>query len=135
METIEHRLDWDIEGQVRSRADAYGRTALQTGYDMAGRKLSVIAMDAGLRLTFPDVAGRTLFRWDAKGTRMELRYDALRRVTETWVADASGSRLAQRITYGEGRPNDISRNLRGHLVTRGGYAYLAGDRYLGTASA
>lgn len=65
METIEHRLDWDIEGQVRSRADAYGRTALQTGYDMAGRKLSVIAMDAGLRLTFPDVAGRTLFRWDA----------------------------------------------------------------------
>jgi RHS repeat-associated protein len=116
-ETAENRVDWDIEGQPRGRTDAYGRTVLKAQYDLAGRKLAVQAMDAGLRLTFPDVAGKTLFRWDAIGARTEVRYDALGRVRETQVVDSSGTRLAQRTVYGEGQVNDTDLNLRGHVYT------------------
>jgi RHS repeat-associated protein len=75
-------------------------------FDLAGRKLRVDSVDAGLQLAFVGVTQKLLYTWDGVGRRVQTIYDELRRPTELWVKeqDAGVFYLAQRTIYGEDKP-------------------------------
>lgn len=76
-------------------------------FDIAGRKLRIDSRDAGLQLSFLDVAGQPVYSWDGVGRTNQTKYDQLRRPEELWVKekDAVDFYLAQKTIYGEDKPN------------------------------
>lgn len=85
------------------------------GYDIAGRALYHNGMDGGERRMLPDIAGKMLRGWDARGFTNRMVYDALRRPTHHYVErPGSGETLAERVVYGERHP-DNALNLKGRV--------------------
>lgn len=112
----ESRLD--IQGNVRELIDARGLTAFTYRYDMLGRALYQRSMDAGESWMLPDALGQLIHTWDGRGVHQRTSFDRLGRPTHTAIDSAFGSRVAQRMVYGEDPdiPDAGARNLRGQLV-------------------
>ena len=111
------RVELDIEGNDLHITDPRGIQACTHRFDVAGRKLSIDSKDAGVRLTLPDVTGKSIYSWDANGNRARTKYDPLRRPTEAWVKPSGGGEyLTEKTMYGESisDPN-INKNHRGKV--------------------
>ena len=115
-ETLETRIDIDIEGNDLKIIDQRGIQAFFHQFDMAGRKLGIISKDAGQQRLFVAVDGQPLYHWDAVGNRVNTDYDELRRPVEVWVRKANGTLfLSEKRFYGESRPQAPTANARGSL--------------------
>jgi RHS repeat-associated protein len=86
-------------------------------FDLAGRKLRVDSVDAGKRLTLPDINGQPSHVWDANGNEIYTSYDELRRPVDVWVKKrgATDGYLAQKTIYGETTPTSAAANHRGQI--------------------
>ncbi|GIF62408.1 hypothetical protein Ais01nite_04430 [Asanoa ishikariensis] len=116
-----------IEYFVRlPRAD--GGTRYVAGRDLEGRELYQNQMDGGARRVLRDTLGHPMRGWDARGHRVRMRYDLLRRPTHRYVrADGGPEVLVTRSVYGEGMPE---RNLCGELFRHYDAAGVCGnDRF------
>lgn len=104
----------DIEGNVKAVIDARGLTVMQHSYDMLGRPLYQLSMDAGERLNFPDSTGKPLYSWDQLGHRLHSEYDVLHRpLKQSLSIDGGAEQLIGLTIYGEQAPNALTLNLRG----------------------
>lgn len=100
------RVVFDIAGNQRETIDARNRVAMRGDYDMLGRRIHQVSMEAGERWSLSDVIGRSIRTWDSRGHSFRSEYDALRRPVRTFVTDAdlqhSGSEICVRVNvYGE----------------------------------
>ncbi len=104
---LTHRTAPDLEGRPLAVTDALGRTVVRqvrrvggtwrSGLDLMGRTLVRDSMDAGRRLTLPDVEGHPVRTLDPSGTTLRWTYDALRRPTHLAATPGGGAeRLLQR---------------------------------------
>ncbi len=94
----------DIDGNQLVVEDALGRAALIRTYDMTGAELYSSSIDAGERRVLLDAGGQPIQAWDSRGFLATMEYDALRRLTELFVAqadDPAARRLAEQMIYGE----------------------------------
>ena len=115
-ETLETRVEIDIEGNDLSVTDPRGIQAFIHQFDMAGQKLGVISKDAGQQRLFVAVDGQPLYHWDAVGNRVNTWYDRLRRPVAVWVRKNNGTLfLSEKRFYGESRPQAAAANARGLL--------------------
>jgi RHS repeat-associated protein len=118
-DVLETRYLLDVDGNLRAIVDPRGLSAFVHDVDLAGRRLGVDSRDAGRRRSFLDVVGQAIYEWNGEGLRTRHVFDALRRVTEVWVAAPGGpERLAERAVYGETQPNATIRNLRGRIAEK-----------------
>ncbi|MCX4672356.1 sugar-binding protein [Streptomyces sp. NBC_01381] len=102
----------DIEGNVREVQDARGRLVMVGAYDLLGRCIRTVSMEAGGRWLLPDTAGGPLYGWDSRGHQVRTVHDAARRPAETWLRNASAPEtLTDRTLYGESQGAAL--NLRG----------------------
>ncbi|MFI7003306.1 SpvB/TcaC N-terminal domain-containing protein [Nocardia sp. NPDC050175] len=96
-------------------------------YDIGGTELFRHTMDAGVRWTLSDAAGKPFFAWNSRGFRNRMTYDALHRPLAVFVTATGDSTpggdprdpalpaaeaLVERRIYGEAHPN-ADNNLRG----------------------
>ena len=115
--TLETRTTLDIEANPLQVADALGRVVATYRYDMIGRTLHKVSMDAGERRTLFDVANKPLRTWDSRGHMSRMTYDLLQRPTGLYVQSGDGPEiLAERTVYGEGAANASGLNLRGRVL-------------------
>jgi RHS repeat-associated protein len=85
------------------------------GYDLLGEPIYHNNLDNGERRLLPDVAGRPIRSWDARGAAFRLEHDALHRLTHRYVTrGAAAEILLERYIFGDRHP-DAARNLKGHL--------------------
>jgi len=76
--------------------------SLEQVFDVLGRRLRSISVDAGTRLAVQDVEGRGLRAWNTRGFTQRSEYDPAQRVTHAWVRPPAGAEiLVSRIVYGE----------------------------------
>ena len=116
------RVELDIQGLQRFVTDALDRKVMTYDYDMLGNRIHQASMEAGERWMLNDTAGKAIRAWDTRGHNFRTKYDAARRPIELYVqgTDSANSDprtlaaevLFQKITYGEGQPNDQALNLR-----------------------
>ena len=87
-------------------------------YGLEKHALNSVSVDAGQRLTLPDVAGTSTRSFDGRGFAAETVYDRLRRPSHIYVTAPGGARiLAERIVYGEAAAaGGSANNLRGRKV-------------------
>lgn len=112
--TVRTRLELDIEGNTVGVIDALGRTAVESDFDVQGRRLRQASIDGGDRWQLPDVVGRTIRSWTGNGAVLRSVYDPLGRVVELHVSEAGGpERLAERMVYGESQGDAL--NHRGQV--------------------
>ncbi|MCD4769000.1 MAG: RHS repeat-associated core domain-containing protein, partial [Bacteroidales bacterium] len=111
---LETRVKLDIESNDLKITDPRGIDAFVHAFDIAGQKLRIDSVDAGLQLAFQDVAGNPLYVWDANGDTVQTKYDELRRPTELWVRykDNPDYFLSQKTIYGEDKSDSQSTNHR-----------------------
>ena len=117
-ELLSTRAYLDIEGNEREVVDAKGRSVMRYGYDLLGSRIAQSSMEAGARLVINDVTGQPIFSWNSRGFHFRTEYDALRRLTRSFVhGDGEFGRelLHERTEYGEERPGDVALNLRGRV--------------------
>ena len=113
------RLVLDTEGRQRELIDAYDRVVRRCVYDMLGRRLVEVTIDAGTRWSFTDVIGQPIASWDSSGAAFRNEYDALRRPLRTFVSSpGQPESLVGRSVYGEQHPAPEARNLRSHAFLR-----------------
>jgi len=106
----------DLEREV---IDANDRIAMRYDYDMIGRRVHQINMEAGERWMLDDATGKSIYAWDGRDHRLRTTYDALRRSLALFVQHAADEEiLAERSVYGETQPESEARNLRGKLVQK-----------------
>lgn len=135
-ETVEHRVDLDIDGNKLSvrdgvtdawdsagaqASDTRGRLVSRTTYDLLGHPIRDESIDAGNRWTLLDAAGKVIRQWDSRGHRRRTAHDALRRPTHEYVAGTDPNEpqdeiLTERMIYGEQQPDGAQRNLRGAVT-------------------
>lgn len=116
---LETRTRFDIQGDPLELVDPAGVVVCRSRYDLLKHVAVRRHVDSGERMLLVDAAGDPLRRWDARGDLFEHRYDAGRRLLETWVTGAGGARrLIEATTYGEGQPQAAARNLRGQVFER-----------------
>jgi RHS repeat-associated protein len=109
------RVRLDIDGHPRADIDARGRTVERT-FDLLGRPLAQHGGDEGRQWVLHDGGGGVLRSWDDRGNRLRSAYDAARRPTETYLADATGTEITiSRLVYGDGHPEAKARHLIGRL--------------------
>jgi RHS repeat-associated protein len=108
------RSELDISGNTLAVIDARGiRTVDAQVFDMLGRQLYAQSADAGWSRLLPDVVGKTMRRWTARGNVLRYEYDALRRQTRMFVrSQREREVLATLHVYGEELPHAEARNLR-----------------------
>lgn len=123
------RVDLDIEGNLRvvrdaiaQAGDALGRIVMRYDYDLLGRRIHQLSMEAGGRWMLDDAAGQAIRTWNSRGHTFATRHDALRRPVSQTVrghSDDPDPRLRERdmvidlIEYGEDVPDPGGRlNLR-----------------------
>lgn len=108
------RTVFDISGDTLAVVDARGNSTVDRQmFDMLGRPLFSATADGGWSRILPDVEGKSLRGWDARGTRLRYAFDALRRPTHIFAQVRDGEEmLVARHVYGEGHPEAIARNLR-----------------------
>lgn len=109
---------FDIQGNVTSVIDARGLTAFTYRYDMLGRGLYQLSMDAGEAWSFPDALDQPIHQWNGRGIHRQTRFDLLGRPTQILIEDAAGPRMAERMRYGEDPSvtEAVLKNARGQLV-------------------
>jgi RHS repeat-associated protein len=125
------RTELDIEGNHRSITDALARKVMTYDYDMLGARIRQSGVDAGACWTLNDVLGQPIRGWDSRDHEVRHEYDSLRRPVRLLVAaGAAAPRLAERILYGEGQPDDQLLNLRGRAFRHfDGAGVTTFDRY------
>ncbi|MEM9458242.1 MAG: SpvB/TcaC N-terminal domain-containing protein [Myxococcota bacterium] len=128
----------DIGGSVLAVTDAMGRDCMLYAYDMLGQPLMQRSIDSGQRWMLATADGQPLKGWGERlGTALtpithRAEYDALRRLTHSWLdrADGGAELLVERLVYGEAHPSvpgaaaedpldpdfPNARSLRGQLV-------------------
>jgi RHS repeat-associated protein len=112
-------VELDIQGQELWMTDALERRFATFAYDMAGRRIYQSMTDAGERWALFEIKKKPLRTWDSRGFRFRYQYDVLQRLTRLFVrAGHDAEKLAERIDYGEGQPQDVARNLRGRISRR-----------------
>ena len=116
--------DHDLRGLPVDVIDPRGVTTLSYRYDMLGRLLHEHSADAGDKWLLRDAAGRTVDRWDGRGTHVHQDFDDIGRlreatIDEDGVDEGGGPRVVRRNVYGEatGLPDAEvrARNLRGRV--------------------
>ena len=122
----------DAAGAVT--ADPLGRIVAEYRYDMLGRCLHLVSMEAGERWALADATDAPLRAWDSRGHTISHHYDPLRRLLRSTVAgldpaDPARELLTGRIVYGEQHPDAAARNLRGRT-----YMQLDGSGVVTTES-
>jgi RHS repeat-associated protein len=107
-------IERDISGNTLAVVDARGvRTVDGQIFDLMGRALFTRSTDAGWSRILPDVAGKTVRGWTARGHASRYRYDAIQRPTHVFVRAEHGAEvLVARHVYGEAHPEALARNLR-----------------------
>jgi RHS repeat-associated protein len=117
----------DIEGRVTRMSDPRlfwnavtdGDVAVNFDFllDMAGNALRTISADAGPRSALNDIFGDAVLGIDGRGVLTATLYDRFARPTQVDVTepdgDATVTRRAELIVYGELHPDPASRNLNG----------------------
>lgn len=98
----------DAMGRLTSITDARGIETVRYRYDLLSRKMEADHVDAGRRRVVFDARGDLAASLDAAGRSVAMRYDALRRVTETRVEGV----LTERFFYDTG----TGANLIGRLA-------------------
>ncbi len=100
------KINFDIEGNELKIIDSRKIECFKQVYDLAGRKLSILSKDAGLKLVFPDAQEKSVLTWDGNGQTTFAAYDKLGRLKEHWVKTKAETdyRLITKIIYGENRP-------------------------------
>ncbi|MEM7444142.1 MAG: toxin TcdB middle/C-terminal domain-containing protein [Pseudomonadota bacterium] len=114
-----YRLDG--KGQQIALIDPRGLTAFTYRYDMVGRSLGQVSIDAGESTNLPDADDRTLLIWDGRGHRLSAAYDPLDRPVTLTVREPSGAeRTVERLVYGDtgGITDAKQRNARSQMVAR-----------------
>lgn len=136
-EFFQTRSELDVQSNVLSITDARGNVVIRQRYDALARGLRVDSVDAGVRLTVGDIAGKPLRAWDSRGHILRAKYDALQRPTHSFVEEAGSERLIQRLVYGEALDPPVpstepaapspaqERNLRGQVLQSYDSARLA----------
>ncbi len=115
-ETLQTRVELDIEGNELSITDPRGIQAFEHTFDMAGRKLRIHSKDAGNKLLLVAADNLPLYQWDANGNRVNTHYDALRRPAEVRIQKTGIPHfIAEKIIYGEEKPQPESTNARGNM--------------------
>lgn len=104
------RTQYDIQGNVLTLTDALGRIAFQYSYDLLNRAWRTIELDAGLKRTVPDAAGKPIEQRDSKGALILTGYDLGNRPIRMWARDRAGQphTLRQRIIYGDSKDSMLS---------------------------
>ncbi len=111
--------DLDIEGFQRAVWDPLDREVMRYDYDLRGRCVRTMSMDAASRWTLPDVADQPMLAWDSRGHTVRTQYDKLRRPVRVTLAGQAGSTAEAAIAttvYGETYPDAESLNLRGQAL-------------------
>jgi RHS repeat-associated protein len=119
-ETLEEKystvLHLDIKGNQRAVIDPRGRTVMQYDYDIPGNRVRQGSMEAGTRWSLNDIVGKPIYAWNSRGYIIRTIYDGLRRPTDVFLTDGTGSTLlVQSSIYGESQPNPEIANLRTKL--------------------
>ena len=117
-ELLSTRAYLDIQGNEHEVVDALGRSVMRYGYDLLGRRIAQSSMETGARLVINDVTGKPIYSWNSRGFHFRTEYDALRRLTRSFVhGDGEFGRelLHERTEYGEERPGDEALNLRARV--------------------
>jgi RHS repeat-associated protein len=104
--TTQYQLD--ALGRLASITDARGVVTEAYMYDLMGRKIQVLHIDAGNRRVVYDARGDLTLRIDAEDRRIGMRYDELRRIAEI----TAGAVSVERYTYDAG----AGQNLAGRLA-------------------
>jgi RHS repeat-associated protein len=111
------RIILDIEGNQREVIDAKDRIVMRYDYDMLGTRIHEASMEAGERWMLNNVAGKPLYTWDTRGHQFRSMYDQLRRPTESFLREGTGTEiLIAQTLYGERRSNPEADNLRGKVI-------------------
>jgi YD repeat-containing protein len=76
---------------------------------MEGRLLYEVSVDAGSRWSLPDVEGRPVLAWDARGFEIATRFDALDRPTDVLVRGGGLDHVVEQRQYGEDLPPEDAR--------------------------
>ncbi|RKD25778.1 hypothetical protein BEP19_02225 [Ammoniphilus oxalaticus] len=113
----EQRITFDLSGNPLEVTDAKQRVVMRTRYDLLGRPLETNSVDQGMRWMFVGADEQPVRLWDERGHQFEMRYDALRRPTETWIhsVDSGDPYLSAKVEYGEAQPQAEKYNLRGQV--------------------
>ncbi len=116
-------VELDIESNAISVRDARGNTVMQYGYDMLGHRAYQKSMDSGERWSLNNVVSKPHMTWDGKSQIISFQYDAIQRPIEIKVSGGEDplnllDNVYEKLSYGEGQPNDKAFNLRGKLVAR-----------------
>jgi RHS repeat-associated protein len=124
-------FELDIEGQQLSVTDALGRRIMSYAYDLVTNRIYQSSADAGNRWNIVEIAKKPLRTWDSRGYRFRYEYDVLRRQTALFVRrEHDGEKLVEKIVYGEGQLNDLTRNVRGKIFqSRDGAGVAESDAY------
>lgn len=125
------RTSFDIEGKPRQVADAKGRVATRSDYDMHASRLHHATMDGGERWTLNDASGKPIRAWNSRGYAFRYGYDALHRPLSSFVVGGDPTEqtpqliaqeiLCERTVYGESPDTGLTvaqqqqANLRGKL--------------------
>jgi RHS repeat-associated protein len=123
IEEIVTRSTYDIRGNLLILTDALQRPAFIHTYDLANRPLRIESIDAGVRRTVLDAAGKTIEHRTDKGSIVLNIYGTLNRLTHLWARDAAGEpvSLRERLLYGDDpalgltAAQVVDRNLLGKL--------------------
>jgi RHS repeat-associated protein len=136
----------DIEGNSRDVIDALGRSVIRYDYDMFGRRVHQISMEAGERWTLNDISGKPIHGWNNRLFMFRTEYDELRRPVRQFVQGGdqyernasaySCEMLFEKTIYGDSAESGLTEhrqraaNLRGrvfrHFDTAG---VTTADRY------
>jgi YD repeat-containing protein len=88
-----------------------GLHAFKHKFTMAGEKVFVNSVDAGVKYNFSNVLANPVHSWDANKNHLDTRYDKLQRPIEVWVTpDGFPKFLAQKTIYGEDKDNPTESN-------------------------
>ncbi|NVM57282.1 MAG: RHS repeat-associated core domain-containing protein, partial [Desulfobacterales bacterium] len=116
-EFYETRIIYDIEGNQRKVIDAKGRIVMRYDYDMLGNRIHQVSLEAGERWMLNDVTGKPIRAWDSRNHQFRTAFDPLRRPTESYLREGTGSELlVGRTVYGETQPNPEADNLRRKVI-------------------
>jgi RHS repeat-associated protein len=88
---------------------------LRCGYAMGQQEPALtVSADAGTRWILTDVLSGAVSSWDSRGLRTDRTFDGLRR-PGTVTVTGDGTRLRERLSYGEHQPDAARENLIGQL--------------------
>jgi RHS repeat-associated protein len=80
------RTVFDIKGNLCTVIDALDRVAMRFDYDMHGRKIRLMSMEAGQRWILSDVRAKSIRSWNSRQFAFRTEYDELRRPVGLFVS-------------------------------------------------